>query len=314
MICTKKKNLLTTPKVSVIIPVYNVEKYLRECLDSVVNQTLKEIEIILIDDGSTDSSLDICREYAEKDSRIQVYTQENRGAGAARNRGIRIAKGEYVAFIDADDFYFSKNSLLTLYSFARLKKVDICGGEFLNYNDVSQKMYQNFGYINNSGYLFKKDQLISFIDYQFDYGYHRFIYKRDFITEKQLYFPDYLRFEDPSFFVRALEKVGKFYVLKLPVYSYRMYHKEVKWNSKKINDLLRGIMDNILFAQQKGLRRLFDLSYIRLYEHFKYIASFLDADSYKLLSQLKTINPFMTKYLNMDSIKLCDEREVNAKK
>ena len=93
------------PKVSVIIPVYNVEEYLRECLDSVVNQTLKEIEIICVDDGSTDSSLDILKEYAEKDNRITVMKQANLHAGVARNAGLSVAKGEYLSFLDSDDFF-----------------------------------------------------------------------------------------------------------------------------------------------------------------------------------------------------------------
>ena len=93
-----------TPKVSVIIPVYNVEQYLRECLDSVVNQTLREIEIICVDDGSTDSSLDILKEYASKDNRITVITQKNLHAGVARNAGLAVARGEYVHFCDSDDW------------------------------------------------------------------------------------------------------------------------------------------------------------------------------------------------------------------
>ena len=91
------------PKVSVIIPVYNVEAYLRQCLDSVVNQTLKDIEIICVDDGSTDSSAEILKEYATKDGRIKVLTQSNSGAGAARNAGLAVAKGEWLSFLDADD-------------------------------------------------------------------------------------------------------------------------------------------------------------------------------------------------------------------
>ena len=93
------------PKVSVIIPVFNAEQYLRECLDSVVNQTLKDIEIICIDDGSTDGSLDILNEYAQKDNRIMILTQQNQGAGMARNKGLEIAKGEYLSFLDSDDFF-----------------------------------------------------------------------------------------------------------------------------------------------------------------------------------------------------------------
>lgn len=92
------------PKVSVIIPVYNVEPFLARCLDSVVGQTLREIEIICIDDGSPDRSIDILRRYAARDERIRVISQENRGLGGARNRGFDAARGEYVLFVDSDDW------------------------------------------------------------------------------------------------------------------------------------------------------------------------------------------------------------------
>ena len=96
------------PKVSVIIPIYNVEAYLRECLDSVLNQTLGDIEIICIDDGSTDCSAKILEEYAKDDRRIRVITQSNAGAGAARNTGLAIAQGQWFSFLDADDVFDSK--------------------------------------------------------------------------------------------------------------------------------------------------------------------------------------------------------------
>ncbi|MDR0522523.1 MAG: glycosyltransferase [Planctomycetaceae bacterium] len=91
------------PLISVIIPVYNVEKYLRECLDSVLTQTLTDIEIICVDDGSTDRSLEILNEYARKDERIRVISQKNKGPGAARNAGLQLAQGKYVYFMDSDD-------------------------------------------------------------------------------------------------------------------------------------------------------------------------------------------------------------------
>ena len=91
--------------VSVIIPVYNSEKYLRQCLDSICAQTLREIEIICIDDGSTDGSADILEDYRKKDSRVTVIRQNNAGAGAARNKGLDISRGRYLSFLDADDFF-----------------------------------------------------------------------------------------------------------------------------------------------------------------------------------------------------------------
>ena len=111
-------------KVSVIIPVYNVEKYLRQCLDSVIGQTLQEIEIICVDDGSTDRSLEILKEYTEIDSRVQILTQQNAGAGAARNNGMRHATGKYLSFLDADDF-FDRKMLEYAYEKAESESADI---------------------------------------------------------------------------------------------------------------------------------------------------------------------------------------------
>ena len=98
-----EKNLLENEKVSIIIPVYKVEAYIRECLDSVIRQTYKNLEIILVDDGSPDQCGQICDEYAQEDSRIQVIHKENAGVSAARNTGIDAATGTYMIFADSDD-------------------------------------------------------------------------------------------------------------------------------------------------------------------------------------------------------------------
>ena len=103
------------PLVSVIIPVYNVENYLKRCIDSVVNQSLRNIEIILIDDGSLDSSSKICDEYKVLDERITVIHKQNEGLGMARNTGIDIASGKYIAFVDSDD-YIESNMYELLYN------------------------------------------------------------------------------------------------------------------------------------------------------------------------------------------------------
>lgn len=118
-------------KVSVIIPVYNGELYLRECLDSVCAQTLQDIEIICVDDGSTDSSCDILQEYAERDSRVSVYHQQNQFAGIARNNGLEHSDGEYIAFWDCDDT-FEPDALECMYNRAKAVDADICQCEILD--------------------------------------------------------------------------------------------------------------------------------------------------------------------------------------
>lgn len=129
---------MRAPKVSIVIPVYNVEKYLRQCLGSVVNQTLKEIEIICVDDGSTDSSPAILAEYAAKDPRVRVLTREKSNAGAARNAGMAVATGEYLGFVDSDDW-----CELTLfekaYAKAQLDRADLVLWRYRQYMDQKRQ-------------------------------------------------------------------------------------------------------------------------------------------------------------------------------
>lgn len=117
------------PVVSVLVPVYNVSKYLRQCLDSLVGQTLKEIEIVCVNDGSTDSSLQILNEYAKSDKRIVIVNKPNGGLPSARNAGLDVAKGKYVAFVDGDD-YVDADMFRRMYNAARINSADIvvCGG------------------------------------------------------------------------------------------------------------------------------------------------------------------------------------------
>lgn len=117
-------------KVSIIVPVFNAEKYLRECIESVIAQTLGDYELILVNDGSTDSSAAICDEYSSLDSRIQVFHKTNDGPASAKNFGMERAQGEYIIFLNADDFWTNKDCLDTLVNIADSTKADIVKGEF----------------------------------------------------------------------------------------------------------------------------------------------------------------------------------------
>lgn len=123
--------------ISLIVPVYNVAPYLHRCINSILEQSYQNIEILLINDGSTDNSAFICQEYAEKDSRIRVIHQSNQGPSAARNTGISAAKGDYIAFIDSDDF-IEKDYLKNLYQAAVQNQSDIAVCNFTSFNEERQ--------------------------------------------------------------------------------------------------------------------------------------------------------------------------------
>ena len=153
VIIRKAENDIGIPRVSVIIPVYNVEKYLRECLDSIVNQTLREIEIICVDDGSTDGSPEILREYGEKDCRITIISQENRGISSARNHGADIASGEYFYFMDGDDI-LERDALSRLYQLSEEKSLDVLyfdGESFFETEELKERKKNYITYYARKG-------------------------------------------------------------------------------------------------------------------------------------------------------------------
>ena len=128
---SKKETFNPVAKVSVIVPTYNVEPYLRECMDSIIGQTLKELEIICVNDGSTDGSLAILKEYAEKDSRVVLIDKQNAGYGCAMNDGLDRATGEYIGIVEPDDFVDS-HMYEDLYRIAKEKDLDVIKGRFLS--------------------------------------------------------------------------------------------------------------------------------------------------------------------------------------
>ena len=136
------------PKISIIIPVYNTKKYLRKCLDSVINQTLKEIEIICINDASTDSSKQILEEYSSKDKRIKIINNDhNLGQSLTRNKGLDVAKGEFIGFVDSDD-YIEPQTYEISYINAKNDNVDIVKFNEIIFRDRLDKGYLNENYSN----------------------------------------------------------------------------------------------------------------------------------------------------------------------
>lgn len=296
------KDFIKNPKVSVIIPIYNVEKYLCQCLNCVIHQTLRDIEIICIDDGSTDSSAKILQEYAAKDKRIKVISKQNEGVGKARNDGILQACGQYVIFLDPDDLYPTSKVLSILYNKAVKHNALICGGEFALFSEDVSRLDQNFG-TTFEGYLFDAEQMCEYSDYQFDYGYHRFIYNRQMLLKHKIFYPPYKRFQDPPFFVKAMITSQRFYALDTITYAYRVGHQNVNWDNERICGLLNGLKDNFEMAAKHNLERLNHLTYQRFLQHYEQIKNGLsDKTAQKLLRKLCKYNAELEKFCLQNNV------------
>ncbi len=201
-----------TPKVSVIIPVYNVEKYLRECLESVINQSLQDIEIICVNDGSTDGSLAILNEYARKDDRIIVVNQENRGAGAARNNGLQYARGKYLSLLDGDDF-FHKDMLLTAVEKAENTDAQIVMYRTQQYLEKDDK-YVDCPWTIKAEYLPENDVFSpDEVKYNFFFAILGYTWDKLFLTEyvknNKFFFQEQPVFNDAFFVYTALLKANR---------------------------------------------------------------------------------------------------------
>lgn len=279
-------------KVSVIIPICNSEKYLGECLESVLNQSLTGIEILCVDDGSTDDSAAIVKRYQQQTDNIILFQQENKGAWAARNRGLNRAGGEFVFFLDSDDRIASPDTLEKLYCAAMRQGTDVAGGSL--YREIDGRLCSDFSGTQKK-YLFKEEGRILYRDYQYDLGFSRFLYKRTLLEEEGISFPPYKLFEDPVFMVRALQAAKIFAVIPDPVYIYRDTTGSITHVSSldKLIDLTAAIQDNLDFALKNDLKELYKLTFIHLNREsrteLEYALNELDQD-HRLFDALIRIN------------------------
>lgn len=208
--------------VSVIIPVYNVEKYLRECLDSVVNQTLKDIEIICVDDGSTDGSAAILAEYAANDSRVKVLTQSNSGAGAARNRGLDAATGEYLFFFDPDD-YAATTMLEKLVGRADATNADVVLAGRWTLDDATGRISEfvwPFPRLTALGDTFPPEAAKTLVTDVGTAPWNK-LFRRSFIVDVKIRFQEVRRANDVAFVCTALYAASRLAVASVSEYVFR---------------------------------------------------------------------------------------------
>lgn len=262
-------------KVSVIIPIYKVEKYLSRCLDSVVNQTLEDIEIVLVDDGSPDSCPEICDRYAKIDSRIKVIHKKNEGLGYARNSGMLIATGEYIAFLDSDD-YVSKDMYEKVYSELKRTDADCCvtgyvvkkdsGDEIHKENPLGTAVYESDDIITKvlAGMLGSKPDQAR--DTDVGMSVWKCVYRKELLQDKGILFPSEreLISEDIIFQIRVLPQVKRVCTLSEGMYYYcensnsqsltKTYSKDKFDRYKKLYNVELELLSKIKFCEETRLR------------------------------------------------------------
>ncbi len=273
------------PKVSVIMPVYNVNNYLKTCLESVINQTLTDIEIICINDGSTDNSLEILMQYAKYDN-IKIINQKNSGAGSARNLGLEYANGEYIFFLDSDDVIL-RGTLESLYNNAVSNDSDLVLSKIARFNDFE---------FNYSIPGFPLDELFDDVDFNnFTFNYTQIksyvlntsfapwikLYKNDFLRKyDDLKFPIGIMFEDVIFHVKCLLRSQRMSFVPKYFYQYRVSNNNSQMHNISHKDIFT-VCDNVEeFLCEEEYYEEFELEFImfKIRQLSQYIS--VDSDEY----------------------------------
>ncbi len=258
----KEDNVL----ISIIVPVYNVENYIKDCLDSILNQTFCEFELILVDDGSTDKSSEICDEYASKDNRISVIHQTNRGLSAARNTGLEKAKGNYIGFVDSDDT-ITKNMYQVLYDNLIEYQAD------LSVCSVYEKRKNNRWQIEQPKYenvvkIYSGTELINYLTYQ---KYQTLLpmannklYRRELI--EHIRYPNGKIHEDEFIIHELLFHAKKVVISKAQLYEYLIREDSITGskNNRLRRDKLEALWSRVLFLKEKGMQE----QYLKAYHYY----------------------------------------------
>ncbi len=234
------------PKVSIIVPVYNVERYIDKCLKSLVNQTLEDIEIIIVNDGSTDKSKEKIQKYIEKYSaKIKYFEKENGGLSVARNYGMRFAKGEYIGFLDSDD-YVEKNMYEEMYKKAKEENSEMVECDFIweyPLNPQKNKIDKRRKYKNKKE-IIKRPRVMA---------WNKLI-KREIIEKLNIEFPEGLIYEDLEFFYKLIPYISKIsYVDKCLVHYIQRQNSISNNQTKKVEDIFKILNNIIEFYREKGI-------------------------------------------------------------
>lgn len=254
--------------VSVIVPAYNVEKYLEKCINSIINQTYSNLEIILIDDGSPDKCGIICDEYAKKDKRIKVIHQKNAGLSAARNTGIENANGKYISFVDSDD-YLSNDYIETLYNLLVKTDSDVSAVNYLRVNEDDDNPIRNITAKNENVIIYENKDVVKemLIKKTFQNIVWNKLYKREIIGNHR--FPKGINYEDIYFSYEVLTEAKKIAYTNRECYFYLKRESSISRVSSEKN-LLDFLY--VVFYKYNGIKNRFpDLELYNCYAFYQSI-------------------------------------------
>lgn len=307
---------VVTPKISVIIPCYNVEKYLRECLDSVVNQTLKDIEIICVNDGSTDGTQKILEEYEQKDNRILVINKPNGGLSSARNAGMGKVHGEYLAFLDSDD-WVDLNFYEKLYNAAKLENADSAIGKTFLYWDKNK--IEKISWIDVYVHNLNKNIIDTIADKRFviytSVVWNK-IYRTELIKNNGLRFIEGGYIEDLPFTFALAMQVNKFVLVPDTALYYRQRDNSIMANltsGVQFFDVVKAFDNCEKYLQNIDINSKTKKSYKNILDNFRikdlYIHYFTSPKKYKqelwdeMLKRVDLCNLLFNPYIDKDSVR-----------
>lgn len=225
---------MSSPFFSLIIPVYNVENYLEQCLNSIINQAFNDYEVIIINDGSTDNSLSLCELFALKHKHVKLINQKNQGLSSARNSGMAMASGKYIWFVDSDD-YIQKNSLEILYNHLSESFLDVLG--FSNYHFIEETQLLRENNINSESIILSNLELIE-QNLLFEIAPWIYIYKHDFLKEHTINFREDIKIhEDEFYLIEVLSKLKSIKFIADRLYIYRIRVNSLMRSNRKLDKL-----------------------------------------------------------------------------
>ena len=276
-------------KISIVMPVYNGAEFLEKSIESISKQTLKDVELICVNDGSTDNSLEVLNELKNRYPFIKIITQENQGSGAARNNGIKNATGEYVAFLDADDEFYDDDSLERMYDANTSTNADMVAANLLLINN-DDTIADNFFYNMNDYRFFADEEIIEPGEYGAPLSFYKNMFKREFLIKNNIVFPDFRRGQDPPFLAKILTSIDK--IQGVPVNFYGHHFRVGGGAEAKIDtyEKKRGYIEHFKVAcdilSEGGLKDLSDFYKIHLFRYMSRDEIINDDEAYDIFDEL----------------------------